>query len=90
MNIHEPLPFGENGEASAKEAPNEGPALGAGYVWMPCARQGQSPLATLAIVTRMGRDRRARRRSLRARSAAGRNAQKNDSKNRKTYSRPAI
>jgi len=28
MNIHEPLPFGENGEASAKEVPNEGPPKG--------------------------------------------------------------
>lgn len=90
MNNHEPLPFGENGEASAKEVPNEGPAQRAGYVWMPCARQGQGPLATLAIVTRMGRDRRARRQSLRARSAKGRIAQVQDSKNRKTCARLAI
>ncbi len=86
MIAHEPLPFGENGEASAKEAPNEGPAQGAGYVWMPCARQGQRPLSkALAIVTRMGRDCKARRlEALERGRPQAETPSKQDRKNRKT------
>ena len=41
---HAPLPSGEDGGSKRKEAPNEGPRRRRGDVWMPCAREGRSPL----------------------------------------------
>lgn len=40
------LPSGEDGGSKCKEAPNEGPRRRRGDVWMPCAREGRSPLGT--------------------------------------------